>query len=99
MASAFDQLCVMANGPIFSIFGDLVTVDGVDGSAVVMPETDIALGGGTQLINGAHLMIRVVDFPGITYHSEVVHGGVTYRVMEMDDIDSSGVRRMRMALQ
>lgn len=99
MTSVFDQLCATANGPLFHVFGDAVSVDGVAGVAVVTPDSDIALGGGTQLINGAHLTIRAADFPDITYHSEVEHGTTTYVVMEMDDIDAAGVRTLRMALQ
>lgn len=99
MTSVFDQLCATANTPLFNVFGDAVTVDGVDGVAIVTPDSELALGGGTQLINGAHLTIRAADFPDITYHSQVDHGGVTYLVMEMDDIDSAGVRELRMALE
>lgn len=97
MTSVFDQLCGMANTPLFNVFGDAVVVDGDSGFAIVTPDSDMALGGGTQLINGAHLTIRAADFPDIDYHSEVDHGEVTYLVMEMDDVDSAGVRQLRMA--
>jgi hypothetical protein len=97
MTSAFDSACRTANVPLMRVFADSVKIDGVSGMAVVMPDTELMLGGGVQLINGAHLLIRAEDFPDIEVNAEVVHGENEYLVKELDDIDSAGMRKARMA--
>ena len=97
MASDFDHLCALANHPLFCVFGDHVVIDGIPGVAVVMLDTDLALGGGMQLVNGARMLIKTAEFPDITYHSQVDHNGITYLVMEMDDTDTADVREVRIA--
>lgn len=97
MTSAFDRLAAQAHGAIESIFGDAVDIDGIAGTAILIPDTNLALGGGVQLYNGAHLTIRSADFPDITVNSEVTHGDDEYILMELDDVDSAGIRKARLA--
>lgn len=97
MTSAFDAACRVANTPLMRVFADTIEIDGVSGSAVVMPDTDLALGGGVQLINGAHLLLKAEDWPDVAVNDEVTHGGVEYVITELDDVDSAGMRKARMA--
>ena len=97
MTSAFDAACRVANTPLMRVFSDAVVIDGVTGVAVVMPDTDLALGGGVQLINGANLLLRAEDWPDVDVNSEVTHSGVDYVITELDDVDSAGMRKARMA--
>jgi hypothetical protein len=97
MPSLFDQLCATANTALLGVFGDAVTIDGVAGYAVVMPDTDLSMGGGVQLINGARLMLCQADFPAVTVNSEVTYAGSEFIITELDDVDSAGVRQARMA--
>lgn len=98
MPSAFDIACAKANAPIFRVFADAVEIDGEAGNAIVLPDTDLSLGGGVQLYNGAHLMFLATDFPDAAVNSEVAYGEVSYIITELDDIDSAGVRKARMAI-
>jgi hypothetical protein len=97
MTSAFDAACRTANAPLLRVFADTVEIDGVTGVAVVMPDTDLALGGGVQLINGANLLLKADDWPDVAVNSEVTHNGTDYVITELDDVDSAGMRKARMA--
>jgi hypothetical protein len=87
----------VANTPLLRVFSDAVVIDGVTGVAVVMPDTDLALGGGVQLINGANLLLRAEDWPDVDVNSEVTHSSADYVITELDDVDSAGMRKARMA--
>lgn len=95
--SAFDRACRLANTQFFNVMADPVEIDGVTGTACVVPESNMGIGGGVQLYNGAHLVFRQDDFPAVAVNSEVLHGDIEYIILELDDVDSSGVRAARMA--
>lgn len=97
MPSAFDQLCFAANTALLSTFGDTLDIDGITGPAVIMPDTNLSMGGGVQLINGARLLLRHSDFPDVAVNSEVTYGDMEFIITELDDVDSAGVRNARMA--
>ena len=97
MTSAFDAACRTANAPLLRVFADAVEIDGTTGVAVVMPDTDLALGGGVQLINGAHLLLKDEDWPDVAVNDAVTHNGASYVITELDDVDSAGMRKARMA--
>ena len=97
MTSAFDQLASLAHGSLERVFGSAVTIDGVDGTAIVTPQDDMMLGNTVQMVNGAHLMFRAADFPDMEVRSEVTVGDTEYTVIEIDDVDSAGIRKARMA--
>ena len=97
MTSAFDQLASQAHGSLDRVFGSAVTIDGVDGTAIVTPQDDMMLGNTVQMVNGAHLMFRAADFPAIEVRSAVTVGDTEYTVIEIDDVDSAGIRKARMA--
>lgn len=95
--SAYAALAEHANQMVLAVHGDAITIDATDGIGVVTPDTDMAIGGGVQLINGAYLVIRASDFPAMAVNSSVLHGDVEYIVMELDAVDGGGMRRARMA--
>lgn len=96
--SRFAAMAAHASASVLAVYGDDLAIGSTAGVGVVIPDSELAIGGGVQLINGAHLMIRAADFPGIAVHSTVTAGGDAYVVMELDDIDVGGWRRARMAL-
>lgn len=72
-------------------FADDIVVDGVPGKGIVTPDPEIVIGGGVQIINGAHLHVMSSDFPSIPANALVVHQGINYRVIEPDrGKDASG---------
>ena len=95
--SAFDRACRLANTHLFRVMGDPVEIDGVSGTAVVVPESNMPIGGGVNLFNGAHLVFKQSEFSAIAINSEVLHGDIQYVILELDDVDSSDVRTARMA--
>jgi hypothetical protein len=95
--SAFDIACRAANNHLFKVMADPVVIGGVSGTACVVPESNMALGDAVHLYNGAHLIFKQDDFPSIAVNAEVVQGAIHFIVMELDDVDSSGVRTGRMA--
>jgi hypothetical protein len=97
MTSAFDAACRTANAPLLRVFADAVEIDGTTGVAVVMPDTDLSLGGGVQLINGANLLLKDEDWPDVAVNDAVTHNGASYVITELDDVDSAGMRKARMA--
>jgi hypothetical protein len=97
VTSAFDQLASLAHGSLERVFGSAVSIDGVDGTAIVTPQDDMMLGNTVQMVNGAHLMFRAADFPDMEVRSEVTVGDTEYTVIEIDDVDSAGIRKARMA--
>jgi hypothetical protein len=97
MASAFDQLASQAHRSLDRVFGSAVSIDDVAGSAIVTPQDDMMLGNTVQMVNGAHLMFRAADFPAIEVRSAVTVGDTEYTVIEIDDVDSAGIRKARMA--
>ncbi|MEY2680689.1 MAG: hypothetical protein RL661_920 [Pseudomonadota bacterium] len=97
MASAFDQLASRAHVALQQTFGSAITMDGVDGTAIVIPQDDMMLGNTVEMINGAHLMFRAADFPDAVVRAEVLHGDTEYLIVEIDDVDSAGIRKARMA--
>jgi hypothetical protein len=97
VTSAFDHLASQAHGSLDRVFGSAVTIDGVDGTAIVTPQDDMMLGNTVTMVNGAHLMFRAADFPDLEVRSEVTVGEIEYTVIELDDVDSAGIRKARMA--
>jgi hypothetical protein len=97
VTSAFDQLASLAHGSLDRVFGSAVSIDDVDGTAIVTPQDDMMLGNTVQMVNGAHLMFRAADFPAIEVRSAVTVGDTEYTVIEIDDVDSAGIRKARMA--
>jgi len=97
VASAFDQLASRAHVALQQTFGSDITMDGVDGTAIVIPQDDMMLGNTVQMVNGAHLMFRAADFPDAAVRSSVTHGDTEYTLIEIDDMDSAGIRKARMA--
>jgi hypothetical protein len=97
VTSAFDQLARQAHGSLDRVFGSAVRIDDVEGTAIVTPQDDMMLGNTVQMVNGAHLMFRAADFPEIEVRSAVTVGDTEYTVIEMDDVDSAGIRKARMA--
>jgi hypothetical protein len=97
VTSAFDHLASQAHGSLDRVFGSAVTIDGVDGTAIVTPQDDMMLGNTVTMVNGAHLMFRAADFPDLEVRSEVTVGEIEYTVIEIDDVDSAGIRKARMA--
>lgn len=97
MTSVFDQLASRAHNALQQTFGTTVSIGGVEGTAIVIPQDDMMLGNTVEMINGAHLMFRDADFPAVAVRSLVAHGGTQYRIIELDDVDSAGIRKARMA--
>lgn len=97
MTSPFDTLASQAHGSLERVFGTAVIIDGVDGVAIVTPQDDMMLGGGVEMIGGAHLMFRADDFLDVVVRAEVLVGDTEYVIVEIDDVDSAGIRKARMA--
>ena len=95
--SAFAQLASQAHTSLEGVFGDAVSIDGIQGVAIVTPQDDMMLGGGVEMIGGAHLMFRAADFPNASVRDGVTVGDVSYTIIEIDDVDSAGIRKARMA--
>lgn len=98
MSSLFDGYASVASQHMFRVFGDTIEIDGVPGVGVVLPETNLMTDAGISLINGAHLTVMAEDFPNLAYHSVVTYNGTEYMVLELDDVDFAGMRKMRMAI-
>ena len=97
MTSVFDTLASQAHDSLESVFGTLVSIDGTSGTAIVRPQDDMMLGGGVELVGGAHMMFRDADFPGVSVRDGVTVGEASYTIIELDDVDSAGIRKARMA--
>ena len=97
MSSPFDILANQAHASLEGVFGQPVSIDEVSGVAIVTPQDDMMLGGGVEMIGGAHLMFRAADFPEVSVRDDVTVGEVSYTIIELDDVDSAGIRRARMA--
>ncbi len=81
MTSAFDQLASQAHRSLDRVFGSAVSIDDVEGTAIVTPQDDMMLGNTVQ----------------IEVRSAVTVGEIEYTVIEIDDVDSAGIRKARMA--
>ena len=97
MPSPFDTLTNQAHSSLERVFGQPVSIDGIQGVAIVTPQDDMMLGSGVEMIGGAHLMFREADFPNASVRDGVTVGDVSYTIIEMDDVDSAGIRKARMA--
>jgi len=97
MPSPFDTLTNQAHSSLERVFGQPVSIDEVEGVAIVTPQDDMMLGGGVEMIGGAHLMFRAADFPNASVRDGVTVGDVSYTIIEIDDVDSAGIRKARMA--
>lgn len=97
MASAFAQLASQAHTSLEGVFGDVVSIDGISGVAIVTPQDDMMLAGGVEMIGGAHLLFREADFPDVAVQQDVVHGDKEYLLIELDDVDTAGIRHARLA--
>ena len=97
MPSPFDILARQAHTSLESVFGTAVVIDGVDGVAIVTPQDDMMLGGGVEMVGGAHLMFRADDFLDVAVRAEVLVDDAEYTIVEIDDVDSAGIRHARMA--
>jgi hypothetical protein len=91
--SAFDSAVATATETEFAVFADSVTVDSIAGRGIVTVNKDLTLGGGVQLHNAAILVVLNVEFPNIVVNSVVMHGGISYIVAELDDVDAFGWRQ------
>lgn len=91
--SAFDSAVIVATEVEFAVFADDITVDTVSGRGIVTPNTDLSMGGGINLYNGARLCVLDIEFPAIAVNSNVIHGSNSYIVAELDDVDPFGWRR------
>lgn len=91
--SLFDSAVTVATETEFLVFADTVTIDGVSGRGIITPNTDLSLGGGVNLINGARICVLAIEFPAIVVNSNVIHGANSYIVAELDDVDPYGWRR------
>lgn len=93
----FASAKLAATSGIFEIFAEPISVDGLPGTGVVYLDTNLTLGGSIQVVNGAHLLVRAVDFPDIVQNNEVEYDDITYIICDpVDDIDEAGCRRARM---
>jgi hypothetical protein len=81
VTSAFDQLASQAHRSLDRVFGSAVSIDDVEGTAIVTPQDDMMLGNTVQ----------------IEVRSAVTVGEIEYTVIEIDDVDSAGIRKARMA--
>lgn len=97
MPSAFAAMVSTAHTAIESVFADTVDIDGVIGKAIIRPEDDLMLGGGVEMIGGAHLSYLETDFPDAAVHQTVTHDGIEYQIVEIDDADMIGLRKARLA--
>jgi len=97
MPSPFDTLASQAHTSLEGVFGQPVSIDEVEGVAIVTPQDDMMLGSGVEMIGGAHLMFREADFPNASVRDDVTVGEVSYTIIEIDDVDSAGIRKARMA--
>ena len=97
MSSPFDILANQAHASLESVFGQPVSIDEFSGVAIVTPQDDMMLGGGVEMIGGAHLMFRAADFPSVAVRDGVTVGEASYTIIELDDVDSAGIRHARMA--
>lgn len=97
MTSVFGTLARQAHTSLEAVFGTAVVIDGVDGVAIVTPQDDMMLGSGVEVVGGAHLMFRADDFQDLVVRSEVLVGDTEYTIVEIDDVDSAGIRHARMA--
>ena len=98
MPSAFANMVSTAHGPIESVFADDTVIIGTTtGKAIVMPEDDLMLGGGVEMIGGAHLSYLDADFPDAKVHDIVTHGDIDYQIVEIDDANLIGLRKARLA--
>ena len=97
MPSPFDILARQAHTALEGVFGTAVVIDGVDGVAIVTPQDDMMLGSGVEMVGGAHLMFRADDFLDVVVRAEVLVDDTEYTIVEIDDVDSAGIRRARMA--
>jgi hypothetical protein len=86
-----------AHTAIESVFADTVDIDGVIGKAIIRPEDDLMLGGGVEMIGGAHLSYLEADFPDAAVHQTVTYDGIEYQIVEIDDADMIGLRKARLA--
>jgi hypothetical protein len=76
MTSAFDQLASQAHGSLDRVFGSAVSIDDVEGTAIVTPQDDMMLGNTVQMVNGAHRIFRAADFHYIEVLSSVTGGEI-----------------------
>lgn len=91
MTAPFDEAFARASRVMRQQFADEISVDGVSGKGIVTPDPEIVIGGGVQIINGAHLHVMASDFPSIAVNAAVIHQGVQYAVMQPDrSTDASG---------
>ena len=97
--SQFDAALAVATEAQKSLFGDPVTIDGVLGVAIVTPDSNMELGGGIQLYNGAHIVVDDSDYPNIAVNSVVSWRNTSFIVTELDDVNLAGLRNGRMAKQ
>jgi hypothetical protein len=97
MPSAFADMVSTAHTAIESVFADTVTIGTTTGLAIVRPEDDLMLGGGVEMIGGAHLSYLEADFPNVQVHDTVTHGTISYQIVEIDDADLIGLRKARLA--
>lgn len=95
--SAFAQLASQAHSVLEGVFGDVVSIDGIPGVAIVTPQDDMMLANGIEMVGGAHLLFRDADFPDAAVQQDVVHGDKEYTLIELDDVDTAGIRHARLA--
>lgn len=97
--SQFDALARTAGNTLFGVMGDPIVIAGQTGVGVVTPDANLAIGGGVQILMGAHLVIKHADFPYLAINDPVDWNGQYFIVLELDSVDGSGMRTARMAHQ
>ena len=95
--SDFADLADMAHESQSSVYGDPVTIGTTEGTAIVIPQDDMMLGDGVQMIGGAVMTYRVEDFPDVSIHDGVTLGDASYTIVELDDVSLAGLVRARLA--
>lgn len=95
--SDFADLASQAHEAVETVYGDPVTIGTTEGTAIVIPQDDLMLGSGVEMVGGALMTYRVADFPDVHVHDTVTVGDTDYAIVELDDVSLAGIRRARLA--
>jgi hypothetical protein len=95
--SDFAAYAAFAHSAVEAVYGDPVTIGTTEGTAIVIPQDDMMLGDGVQMIGGAVMTYRVEDFPDVSVHDSVTVGTASYTIVELDDVSLAGLIRARLA--
>lgn len=95
--SDFATFAADAHASVEAVYGDPVTIGTTEGTAIVIPQDDMMLGDGVQMVGGAVMTYRVADFPDVAIHESVSVGDASYTIVELDDVSLAGLVRARLA--